>query len=246
LKWHRRLAAKRWTKDKPLGRRPVSREIRKLVIEVKNKNRFWGPKRIHGEMIKLRIEVSESSIRNILRRAKFDPLGPPQKESWREFIARHKTVWAMDYFTVHSATFKRLFVLVMMDINTRELICTRVTAHPTREWMANVLRFQLSENPVAPNLIIRDRDPSFDGDEIENILKSTGTRFLRCPRRAPKANCFVERLNRTLQEECTDHFLFFSERQLENTLKRYQRYYNEHRPHQGIDRTLGLISVIEY
>jgi putative transposase len=141
LKWHRTLAAKRWTKDKPFGRRPVSREIRQLVIRVKNKNRLWGPKRIHGEMLKLGIQISESSIRNILRRAKLDPLGPPQKESWRDFTARHKTVWAMDYFTVHSATFKRLFVLVMMDINTRELICTRVTAHPTREWMANVLRF---------------------------------------------------------------------------------------------------------
>jgi hypothetical protein len=88
--------------------------------------------------------------------------------------------------------------------------------------------------PCRSDLIIRDRDPSFDGDEIENILKSTETRFLRCPRHAPKANCFVERLNRTLQEERTDHFLFFSERQLENTLKTYRRYYNKHRAHQGL------------
>jgi transposase InsO family protein len=145
--------------------------------------------------------------------------------------------WAIDFFTVHSATFKRMFVLVIMDIHSRRLISTRVTTHPTAEWTARVLNFEITEGK-APAGIVHDRDPAFESARFRDLLSINQVKNLTCPSRTPIANAFVERLNGTLQRECTDHFLFFNGAHLQRTLKEYQTYYNGSRPHQGINQRI--------
>ncbi len=203
---------------------------------MKAENRLWGPKRIHGELLKLGFEISETSVRNILRRANLNPWNYTPSTTWREFIQRHERVWAMDFFTVHSTLLKRMYVLVVMDLRSRVLITTKVTSHPTGEWVSNVLREQMFQQ--TPNGIIMDRDPAFSDAVLKNLLRSEKVRIMRCPRRSPKANAFVERLNGTLQRECTDHFLFMNERQLQKVLDEYKEYYNQARCHQGLDQNV--------
>ena len=101
---------------------------------MKKEDRLWGPKGIHGELLKIRVDVSETTVRNVLRRANIRPSDGQSSENWRSFFKRHKNIWAIDFFTVHPAPFKRMFVLVIMDIHSRRLNSTRATTHPTAEW----------------------------------------------------------------------------------------------------------------
>ena len=133
-----------------------------------------------------------------------------------------------------------MFVLVIMDIHSRRLISTRVTTHPTAEWTARVLNFEITEGE-APAGIVHDRDPAFESARFRDLLSLNQVKNLRCPSRTPIANAFVERLNGTLQCECTDHFLFFNEGQLQRALKEYQTYYNRSRPHQGTNQRIPEI-----
>ncbi len=238
LKWHRQIAKMHWTHN--LGGRPtIAPEIKTAMYRIKKENYLWGPAKIHGELIKLGISISESSVRNVLRNAPHFNNPSTKKLSWREFINRHKTVWAMDFFTVHSATFRTLHVLVIMNIRNREIISLRASdGMPTSEWVSNIIRNSVAESEQTPSLLIHDRDRKFRSYETQTVIKSCGIRSVQTPFRAPLANSFVERLNGTLQRECTDHFLFFNSRQLERTLQEYKEYYNHHRPHQGIHQKI--------
>jgi putative transposase len=243
LAWHRKIARWKWTTCfKGMGRPRINPEIRALVIRMKKENRTWGAKRIHGETQKLGIEISESSIRAILRRARLHPWDGTPSPSWSQFLRSHKRVWAIDFFTVHSAAFKMIYVLVILDIHSRELISTYVTKNPSCEWVENTMRGQLSA-VEPPELLIRDRDPAFEHSNLDSILRSRGTQPIRCPRRSPKANAYVERLNGTLQRECTDHFLFFTEGQLKSTLDEYSEYYNIARCHQGLGQRVPVSNL---
>jgi hypothetical protein len=102
---------------------------------------------------------------------------------------------------------------------------------------ARVLNFEITEGE-APAGIVQDRDPAFDSARFRDLLSLNQVKNLRCPSRTPIANAFVERLSGTLQRECTDHFLFFNEGQLQRAHKEYQTYYNGSRPHQGINQRI--------
>ena len=121
------------------GRLPLDPETKELIIRMKKENRLWGQKRIHGELSKIGVDISETMVRTILRRANIRPWDGQSSENWRSFFKRHKNIWAIDFFTVHSAPFKRMFVLVIMDIHSRRLISTRVTTNPTPESFMTVI-----------------------------------------------------------------------------------------------------------
>jgi putative transposase len=235
LKWHKALARWKWTTDRR-GRRPIDQDLRALIIRMKRENRLWGPKRIHGELLKLGIQVSETTVRNVLRKARTDPWSGKPSENWRDFFRRHQNIWAIDYFTVHSVSLKRIFVLVIMDLKTRTLIATHTTSNPTARWAAATLNEEISKSPAHPDAILHDRDPSFESKSFRSVLNDQKVANMRCPRRTPIANSVVERLQGTLRRECTDHFLFFGKRHLNRVLREYGSYYNHSRPHQGLNQ----------
>jgi len=238
LSWHRKLVRWKWSDNKS-GRPAIDQTIKALIVRMKIENRLWGAGRIHGELLKIGYEISESTVRNILNRKNFNPWNKKPRLGWWEFLKRHEKVWSIDFYQVHTALLQRLYVFVVMDIHSRELITTRVTANPTTDWVMNVLKNEFADHSP-PNALVHDRDPSFRPKEFKELLISSGIRQIRTPRMAPKANAHIERLNGTLQRECTDHFLFFNERQVERVLLEYKNYYNTARCHQGLEQKTPL------
>ncbi len=235
LGWHKSLARWKWTTNRK-GKRPLDPELKELVISMKRANRTWGPKRIHGELLKLGFQLSETTVRNVLRRVRIDPWNGETSETWRKFFQRHQDVWAIDFFTVHTAFFERLFVFVILDIRTRKLITARVTAHPSAVWVGRVLNWEITERATPPQGIVHDRDPAFESATFRSLLNLNQVTNLRCPSRSPMANAYAERMNGTLRRECTDHYLFLGERDLQRTLNEYRTYYNQARCHQGLNQ----------
>jgi hypothetical protein len=120
LAWHRRLVARRWSYP---GRRPgrprVSGEVRELILRLARENRRWGYRRIAGELIGLGIQISATSVRNILIGAGIGPAGQRAGVSWREFIrSQAQSMIACDFFTVETITLRRIYVLFFIELST--------------------------------------------------------------------------------------------------------------------------------
>lgn len=236
MAWHRKLVHWKWTYPK-VGRSRIENGLKDLILKMRKENPLWGRKRIHGELLKLGFRISESSVRNILRKAGLDPLDPAPRLSWVEFLKRHKQVWAIDFFTVETGFLKRVFVFVILEIHSRKLIALRTTIYPTQEWVINTLRSELNEN-ANPQLLLRDRDGCYGHGAIKEMLKQRGIMEVLTPVMSPMANAFCERQIGSIRRECTDHFLFISEEQIQSVLNLYKTYSNQARPHQGIEQKI--------
>jgi putative transposase len=120
LAWHRRMVARRWTYPvRRPGRPRVSREVRELVLRLARENPRWGYRRIAGELIGLGIQISPTSVRNVLIGAGIGPAGERAGVSWREFIRSHaETMIACDFFTVDTISLRRIYVLFFIELST--------------------------------------------------------------------------------------------------------------------------------
>ena len=127
------LLRQRWcVSQRRLGRPPVDEKIRLLVIEMKRNNPHWGARRIKGELRKIGITLSKSSVCNILNDSDFPPSTRKFDETWIPFLKSHaKRAFACDFITVETAFLRRLYIFALLDINTREIIAARVTRNPT-------------------------------------------------------------------------------------------------------------------
>ncbi len=119
-----------------------------------------------------------------------------------------------------------------MHLGSRRILRAVTTPEPTSEWLAQQLR-ELTPSGQGPKFLLRDNDTKF-GRAFDAVAKGVGTRVVRTPAMAPKANCYVERLIGTLRRECLDHLLIVSEVQLQKVLDEYRDFFNGARPHQGI------------
>lgn len=241
-RWHKLLVKWRWTYRK-VGRPKVDQSVQRLVLRIKKENILWGVPRIFGELQKLGIKVSMTTIRNILKSNGLDPATHKPKLSWREFIKRHKNVWEVDFLTVETLFLKTLYVFVIIDVHTRKLIDIKVADSPTAKWILNTLKLSMPEDHV-PDLVIRDGDKKF-GHLVDQGLKNIGVKPIRTPPYAPKAKPHVERVIGSIRRECTDHFLFVGPRHLQKTVEEYKNYYNDSRPHQGINQKVPAVRNLQ-
>ena len=187
--------------------------------------------------MKLRVRVSQATVRNILSENGFDTTISANKYlTWREFLNRHKSVWAVDFFTLETALLKTVYIFAVIDIHTREIIELKVSPLPFQLWVINTLKNSFGFDR-APDLIIRDRAGNY-GD-LNNIA---GVKVIKTPPRNPKYNAFVERLIGGVQRGCTNHFLCLTEKQVQESLDEYKEYFNYHRPHQGLGQKIPLAS----
>jgi transposase InsO family protein len=192
-------------------------------------NPLWGAPRIHGELLKLGFEVSQTSVAKYMVKR-----GPPSQE-WRTFLRNHgPEVAAMDLFVVPTIGFDLLYAFIIIRLERRELVWINVTANPTAEWIARQLTeaFPWSE---APRYLIRDRDRIY-GDVAMRRVRAMGIRDKPIAPASPWQNGFAERLIGSIRRECLDHLVVLSEAHLRRMLQAYATYYNKIRTHRSLDK----------
>jgi transposase InsO family protein len=232
IRWHRKGFRLYWRwKSRSRGGRPrIPGEIRRLIREMSLANRLWGAPRIHGELLKLGIEVAQSTVAKYMAKS-----GRGRSQTWKTFLRNHTaSIAAMDFLIVPTVGFKLLFVLVILRHERRRLISLSVTAHPTADWIARQITdaFPWDE---APEYMIRDRDGCY-GQAVTKRLAAMGIRDHPTARRSPWQNGHAERLIGSIRRECLDHIVVFGEAHLRWILVGYAGYYNELRTHLSLGK----------
>src|SRR6201987_2955284 len=227
IRWHRAgfRAYWRW-KSRPRGGRPKTPlEIRHLVLEAGLGNPLWGAPRIHGELLKLGIDVGQTTVGKYMAKGR-----RPPSQGWKTFLRNHAdAITSMDLFVVPTVSFRLLYGFLVLRHCRRELLWLSVTAHPTAEWIAR----QLTEAcgwQEAPRYIVRDRDGAY-GEVFVLRLAAIGIRDRPISARSPWQNGYAERVIGSIRRDCLDHVLVFDEEHLRHLLNSYQKYYNEVRTH---------------
>ena len=237
LRWHQRLVAKRWTSTRPLGRPPMRRETRDLVLRLARENPRWGYPRIVGELKGLGIAVSATTVRSWLRAAGLGPSGTRGEVTWREFVRAHRqSLLAVDFFTVETIWLQRLYVLFFIELGSRRVHLAGCTPNPTAPWViqqARQMSWALAERAEPIRFLIRDRDQKFT-DRFDDVFRGDGIEIVRTPFRAPQANGVAERFVRTARTECLDSLLVLNQDHLERILAVFVDHYNGHRPHRAL------------
>jgi putative transposase len=219
------------------GRPKIPTGTVQLVVRLARENPTWGYRRIHGELSVLGVDLAPASVWNILQRHGLDPSPQRTGPTWSEFLkTQATTMLACDFFSVDTVLLKRLYVLFFIELDTRKVFVTGVTAHPTGAWVvqeARNLSDELAQRPRPVKFLIRDRDTKFTTN-FDEVFGSEGIRIIRTPIRAPRANTFAERFVGTIRRECMDRLLIFGRRHLEAVVREYAEHYNCHRPHRSL------------
>ena len=167
IKWHRQgfKLYWRWKSRHGIGRPKIPQEQIDLIRQMANENSTWGAPRIHGEMLKLGFDISESSV------IRYMPKKPRKGngQRWKTFLQNHASqIVALDFFTVPTVSFRILYVLVFLSHDRRKLIHFNVTDHPTSEWTTQQLRNALYDQNT-PRFLIMDNNSIFNEEFTENV-----------------------------------------------------------------------------
>jgi transposase InsO family protein len=241
VRWHRMgwRAYWRWRSRAQPGRPKLAAEIRALVREISLANPLWGAPHVHGELMKLGVEVAQSTVSKYMARER-----RPPGQSWSTFLRNHADgIASIDLLVVPTITFKMLYAFVVLRHERRQLILIGVTAHPTAEWLAR----QISETfpwDTAPRYLVRDRDRAY-GRAFRRRLRSMGIRDRPTTPGSPWQNPFVERLIGSIRRECLDHLVVVNEAHLRRALISYAGYYNGARTHIALEKDTPLGRTIQ-
>jgi putative transposase len=236
-RWHRQAFRLFWRwKSRPRGRPPIPKNLRSLICQIIDDNKGIGQQQVADVLLKnFNIKVSPRTVAQYwprrVDRGKGRPVG---SGVWSKFVrkgARANAIVACDFFTVVTATFRTLYVLVMMEVGSRKVIHLNVTAHPTADWTAQQFRQALSPERQY-RYLIHDHGSAFT-KQVDAVAEAVGIEVKKTPFQAPKANAYCERLIGTIRRECLDYLLVLGERHLKGILNEWVAYYNHWRPHRG-------------
>jgi putative transposase len=236
LRWNRELVRRKWTQPRNSAGRPeVDDRIRQLVLRFARENPGWGYPRIAGELLKLGLRVSSSTVRRILLANRLGPAPRRAGPTWQQFLRQQAaSVLACDFFTVETLTLRRFYVLFFLELGNRRVHLAGCTTNPSGAWVTQQAR-NLSFTGLFERVrfLIHDRDGKFAA-AFDEVFRSEGIKVIHTPIRAPQANAYAERFVRTVRAECLDWLLILGRRHLGTVLRIYTAHYNGERPHRGL------------
>jgi Integrase core domain len=241
IRWHRAGFRTYWRwKSRPRGGRPKTpADIRQLIRDMTIANPLWGAPRIHGELLKLGIDVGQTTVAKYMARRR-----RPPSQGWKTFLRNHADgIASMDLFVVPTISFQLLYGFLILQHSRRELVWLGVTARPSAHWIAR----QLTEAygwQQTPRYIVRDRDCVYGAVVIER-LRAMGIRDRPIVPRSPWQNGYSERLIGSIRRDCLDHVIVFGERHLHHLLNSYQKYYNEARTHLSLRKDAPIPRAVQ-
>jgi putative transposase len=197
-----------------------------------HENPTWGQERIANELLlKLGLRVSPRTVRKYMpKRLSPGPGRRVQSQRWSTFVRNHaKGIVACDFCVVVTATFRLLFVFVVIEHASRRLLHVNVTAHPTAIWTLQQLREAIPSDH-GYRFLLHDRDRIFS-PALDQRIRNLGLRVLNTPPRSPQANAICERVLGTLRQEVFDFMVPLTENHLRCLLNEWRRHYNAGRPH---------------
>jgi putative transposase len=235
IRWHRQGFRLFWRWKSRPGRPRIPAELQALIRQMTHENPTWGEERIANELLlKMGLRVSPRTVRKYMP-TRLDRGGSRRVSSqrWRTFVRNHaQVIVACDFCVVVTATFRLLYVLVVMELATRRLLHVNVTAHPTALWALQQLRDAIPSDH-SYRFLIHDRDSIFS-PQLDQQVRHLGLRVLKTPPQSPQANAICERLIGTLRRECLDFLIPLTELHLRCLLHEWVPHYNEGRPHMSL------------
>ena len=232
IRWHRQGFRLFWRWKSRPGRPPIPIELMRLIREMALSNPTWGEERIANELLlKPGIRVSPRTVRKYMPRR---PPGQPHKgQRWSTFVRNHASaILACDFCVVVTATFRLLYVFIVIEHKTRRIVHCNVTANPTAAWALQQLREAIPSDHHY-QFLIHDRDGIFS-PHLDQSISHMGLRVLKTPPRSPKANNLCERVIGTFRRECLDYLIPVTESHLRCITQRRVTHYNKGRPHSSI------------
>ena len=231
IRWHRLGWRMFWRWKSRAGRPRIPSQLQRLIRRMATENPLWGEERIANELlVKLWIRVSPRTVRKYM--PKRPPGLPRGDQHWSTFLRNHaKGIIACDFFVAVTATFRMLYVFVVIEHGTRRLVHVNVTANPTAEWTVQQLREAITEGRYRH--LIHDRDRIYSR-QLDSSIEALGLKVLRSPIASPKANSICERVIGTIRRECLDWMIPLSEAHLRAILVEWVTHYNTGRPHSAL------------
>ena len=201
--WHSKGFSLYWAWKSPNrgGRPPIDRESRALIRRMASENRTWGAPRIHGELLKLGFDVGEATV------SRYMPLRrKPPSHSGRAFLCNHtKDLVSIDIFGAPTATFRILYVFLVLEHERRRIVHFNVTEGPSAQWtgqqVVNAFPYEST-----PKYLIRDRDKIYGADFVRRLRAMGVEQVLTAPR-SPWQNPYCDRVIGTRRRVCLDHVI---------------------------------------
>jgi transposase InsO family protein len=190
-------------------------------------------------LLKLGIEVSQATVSKYMVRQR-----KPPSQTWRTFLKNHaEDIVSVDFFTVPTATFRVLFVFLVLGNKRREVVHFNVTESPTAAWTGQQI-VEAFPWDTAPKYLLRDGDKIYGG-AFQKRVRNMGLEEVQTAPRSPWQNPYVERVIGSIRRECVDHVIVINERHLWRVLGEYFTYYHRSRTHLGLEKDCPKSRAVE-
>ena len=236
VRWHRAGFQLYWRlisrARKPMGRRPVTQEIRELIFKMMAENPTWRAPRIHAELAMLGFDLAERSVSRCMRRA---PRPPQSGQHWLTFLRNHReAIAAVDFCSVPTIRFSVLYVFFVISHDRRRILHINVTRQPTSEWIVQQLREAFPYQPSIKFLIF-DHDAKY-GTAVPAAIGSMEITVVRTAVGCPWQNGVAERWVGSCRRDLLDQVMAMNESHLRRRLSLYVNYYHQDRTHCGLEK----------